>query len=368
MKKFTMAAAGLALSASTATAGGLDRSYTPVDLMFEKGNHLEFSMGWTDPSLSGTAPPAGAISNVANSYTTYGAGLRVQIFDNVALGIILDQPYGADVLYGGNPAATMLGGTSAKASSSAATILLQYQINDRFSVYGGPRWVDAKGDITLGGFAYGPIGSPLPSVFNFASDTGLGYVVGVAYERAEMGQRLSVTYHSEVDLAFNTSETIGGAVVPGTRTTNTSTPQSLEIAGQTGLNPQTLLFGSVRWSDWSKFTLIPPTFGRNLSSLQDAWTFEIGVGRKFSDKFSGSLTYTHELAGASLVSPLSPNNGLDALTVAGKYQVTEKVSLSGGVRYTMLGNAQPQTGGIARGSFTGNDAISVGLKVGIDLN
>jgi long-chain fatty acid transport protein len=198
---------------------------------------------------------------------------------------------------------------------------------------------------------------------------------GFALERKELGQRLSVTYHSEVRNQFRNHRKHSGhrrRVCPCRSTPASPTPiklpQSVEIAAQTGLNPKTLLFGSIRWSDWSKFTLAPPAFGRSLASIGDAWTIEVGVGRRFSEKFSGSLAFTHELDGGSVVSPLGPNNGLNAITLGGKYQATERVAISGGMRYTMLGNAGTNPGIPLAVNFRNNDAISFGLKVGINLN
>jgi hypothetical protein len=45
---------------------------------------------------------------------------------------------------------------------------------------------------------------------------------------------------------------------------------------------------------------------------------------------------------------------------------TGPVELSGGVRYTWLGDAKPETGtpDVARANFSDNDAVSVGLKLG----
>ena len=72
----------------------------------------------------------------------------------------------------------------------------------------------------------------------------------------------------------------------------------------------------------------------------------------------------------SLVSPLAPTNGQTAISVGGRYKVTEKIDISGGVRYTWLGDALPETGtpDTPRGNFQDNNAVSVGLKVRVALN
>ena len=98
---------------------------------------------------------------------------------------------------------------------------------------------------------------------------------------------------------------------------------------------------------------------------------EIGVGRRFSERFSGSVSVSYEDGGSdSLVSPLAPTNGQTAISVGGQYKVTERIDISGGVRYTWLGNALPEVGtpDTPVGNFQDNNAVSVGLKVRVALN
>jgi long-subunit fatty acid transport protein len=391
MKQLALAASALTMAAGTAGAGGLDRSYTPIDMIFEKGNYAELSFGFVQPTLTGSDVLGNPIANVAGDFGLAGAAIKMQMTDKLSFALIYDQPYGAETRYGGNPATTMLGGTSADAETHALTALLKYQATDRISVYGGPRSVKANGNITLSGLSYASFNG---YNVNFSSDTGYGYVVGGAYEIPDIAFRAALTYHSAVDLSMVATETfpaaVGGPVGIGLTqgVTETETPQSISLDVQSGIAKNTLLFGSVRWSEWSAFTLTPP--GRNLNlptglpapapatvnapgnlaSLDDTITYEIGVGRRFNDKLSGSFSISYEAGGSdNLVSPLAPTNGQTAFSIGAKYQINDMVSLSGGVRYTMFGNAQPETGtpDTARGFFQDNDAISAGLKLGINF-
>ena len=54
------------------------------------------------------------------------------------------------------------------------------------------------------------------------------------------------------------------------------------------------------------------------------------------------------------------------MTVGAQYKISDAVTLSGGLRYTMFGDALPETGtpDTPRGTFADNDAISAGLKLG----
>lgn len=359
------ATATLTLAAGSAAAGNLDRTQTPIDIIFEKGNYGEISLAYTQPSLSGRDNLGNPIGNVAKDFGLVGGGFKLQFTDRFAIAVIYDQPYGVDVAYGGNPAATLLGGTQAEATSDALTLLARYNVTDRVSVYGGPRVVNAKGDITLSGLGYGALNG-----YNvkFASDQGLGYVLGAAYEIPDIAFRAALTYHSEVDLEMSATETFPAGVPVMTGATASTLPQSVKLQVQSGVAKDTLVFGSVRWSEHSAFTLDPPSPAPNLATMNDSWTYEIGVGRRFTEKFSANMTYIYEdEKGNNLVSPLAPTHGRQSLSVGGKYQVNEMLNVSGGIRYTWLGDALAAPGGIPRGTFTNNDAISVGVKLGVNF-
>jgi len=370
MQKLAVAASAFAVAAGGAHAGGLDRSGTPIDVIFEKGNYAEISLGYVTPELSGRDLLGNTISNVGNDFTVFGGALKLDFGERLSFALIVDEPYGADVEYGGSATTTLLGTPMAEAESVGITTLLKYQATDRISVYGGPRVVSAEGEITLGGLAYGPLNG---YNVNFDRDQGVGAVAGAAYEIPDIAFRAALTWHSEIDLGLRTIEAFPAA--PGvagpaaiTGTTQTKLPHSVKLAVQSGVAKNTLVFGSVRWSEWEVFTLDPPSPAPNLSQLDNSVTYEIGVGRRFTEKLSGSLSYTYESGGSDdLVSPLAPTDGSQAISAGVEYQINEMVDISGGLRYTMLGDSRPETGtpDTARGNFRNNDAISVGLKLGV---
>lgn len=369
MTKFTTTTAVLLLGPGAAMAEGLDRSYTPIDIIFQDGNYAEVSVGYVDPSLDGVDLLGNAVANVGEDFTVLGAGVKLDFGGKFAFALILDEPYGADIQWGGSATGTLLGGTFAEAESTGVTALLKYQATDRFSVYGGGRAVRADGEIGLSGLAYGTLNG---YEANFRSDYGAGAVLGAAYEIPDIAFRTALTWHSSIDLDMNTAEAfptapgVTGPFVP-TGVTPVELPQSVKLAAQSGIARDTLLFGSVRWSEWEAFSLDPPSPAPNLAELDDAFTYEIGIGRRFTDKLSARVSYIYEAGGSdSLVSPLAPTNGQQAVTLGGKYRINDTFDISGGVRYTMLGNALPETGtpDTPRGLFKNNDAVSVGLKLG----
>ena len=91
------------------------------------------------------------------------------------------------------------------------------------------------------------------------------------------------------------------------------------------------------------------------------------MGRRFTDAFSASFSVGYEASGDPLVSPLSPTNGNVSVGVGGEYQLTDAVTIGGGVRYTVFGTAQPETSDVARAEFGDNSAVAMGAAGGLQL-
>ncbi len=107
-----------------------------------------------------------------------------------------------------------------------------------------------------------------------------------------------------------------------------------------------------------------PRAGGGLIDLNDTVTYTLGVGRRFSDTWSGAFSVSYEGKDNPLVSPLAPTNGKIGATLAGVY-TRDNMKITAGLNYTKVGNAQPETGtpDTARANFTGNSAIGIGIKV-----
>ena len=101
---------------AAAQAGGIDRYGQNVDILFKDGNYAEVSYNSTTPSVTGydlpQSPPGFPVtldtgakySNVAHDFGTVGFGFKYDVNDSLALALIGGEDYGADILYGGDPA------------------------------------------------------------------------------------------------------------------------------------------------------------------------------------------------------------------------------------------------------------------------
>ena len=334
------------------------------------------------PSVTGTDTGGGTGSyDVGDNYTQFGFSYTNRVNESFSYALIVDQPYGANTTYSGDPGSANLAGTMADLSSQAATLVLRYQFGERFSVFGGLSYEGVEADVALNGLAYAagisaaataaPGFPPVPTTpgdflanggYTFAMDRdySVGYLVGAAYEIPDIALRVALTYRFETEHSADTVESMFGLTVPGT--VNYVTPQSVNLDFQTGIAEGTLLTAGFRWTEFSAVDLIPTFLGTDLVDLDDSFRYSLGIARRFNDSFAGSLTLTYEPEGdGATVSPLGPTDGQFGITLGGRY-TDGNMSISGGLNYTWLGDAFAGVGGVPVAAFSGNTAVGFGLR------
>lgn len=394
MKVAITTAAAMLVGTAPVLAGGIERGNQMLGILFEAGNYAELSFGHVSPTVEGVeldlVTPAGVlpggtpIGNVADSFNQFSLAYKHQFNPNWSAAVIIDQPFGSSLLYPTpeDPlaaATARFAGTMVDVQSTHMTGIVRYAMPDNgFGVHAGLRASRADGEVSLSGLAYGAVNGYNVKLDN---DTAVGWLAGVSWERPEIAARVALTFNSKIEHEFSTVET-GPLVDPdgpgplpampllnGSSTTKVSTPKSVNLEFQTGVAPDTLVFGSIRWVEWSAFLVDPANFvavtGGGLVELEDTTTYTIGVGRKFTDSWSGAASFSFEKAGDDLVSPLAPTNGRKGITLAAIYS-QGNMKVTTGVNYTKVGDARPETGtpDIARADMSGNSAWGVGVKVG----
>ncbi|MEQ5868871.1 outer membrane protein transport protein [Sagittula sp. NFXS13] len=207
--------------------------------------------------------------------------------------------------------------------------------------------------------------------YNFKMDksTQPHYLIGAAYEIPDIAMRISGTYHFETKHKADTTETIyspmAGSLVTVNDEVDFVTPQSFNLEAQTGIAAGTLLTATWRWTDFSAVDLVPTALGSDLVNLDDSNRYTLGVARQFSDKLAGSLTFSYEPEGDDLVSPLGPTNGLKGISLGGRW-TDGPLNISGGINYSVLGDAKAEVGGVAQAEMTDNHVVGIGFK--LDMN
>ena len=95
----------------------------------------------------------------------------------------------------------------------------------------------------------------------------------------------------------------------------------------------------------------------------DYTTYTLGVGRKFSDNWSGAVTLGYEKPLGGFSSNLGPSDGQKSVGIGATYTM-DNMKITGGVRYVDIGDTQTTLGGgVPSANFNGNSAVAFGLKV-----
>ncbi len=358
MKHILTTAAALAALATTAQAGGVERSTQSVAILFEQGRYVELSFGNFSPDVSGSVG-GGALKSgdMSSTYNNWSLGYKMDIGERMAFALILDEPIGADVAYPGTlaPGSYPLAGTTADLTSSAITGLLRYKLENNFSVYGGLRYQTVKGEVSI------------PSVGGYAlstnHDSEVGYVVGISWEKPEIAARVALTYNSAINHTLESFERLGAGTLASTF--ETEVPQSVNLEFQTGVAKDTLLFGSIRWVDWSAFvidpTLYPAALGPLVSYAKDRVTYNLGIGRRFNEQWSAAATLGYEASDGERTGNLGPTDGMTSFGLATTYTM-DNVKITAGVRYVDIGGAT--TNPPLNAVFDNNDGLGVGIRIG----
>ncbi|MDR6431088.1 OmpP1/FadL family transporter [Brucella pseudogrignonensis] len=354
MKVKSLKVAGIATallgSAVSAHAGGFERSSQDFDILFEQGTVIDTTGTFVSPqrklknirgSAVGTLPApygTGGINPVTNQpystevdeakgYWVPKFSAKVDLTDDLACSAQYRQPWGihTDV---GTDTVRMYTAIEQKISSNDYGLNCSYRFSAGekgfFRILGGVSYQELKGEQTrmIPGISplNNPTNFPFPGERRIASldveDKAVGWRLGAAYELPEYAIRASLVYQSEVK--YNLSGSIDNlAVNPFTNQaisipveSDVATPQSVELKLQTGIAPDWLAFGSIKWTDWSSIErvsfnastnvqVVPGRVvpkGANITNLnmyyQDGWTVSGGIGHKFNEQWSAAGTVT----------------------------------------------------------------------------
>lgn len=286
------------------------------------------------------------------------------------------------------------GGTTVDVDTQNLAFVMGVQPTENWNIYGGGVYQTVKGKVALRGTTY--------SLYNgYDADIGenhaFGWLAGVAYEIPEIALKASLTYRSEIEHEVNVRENIGmllpasallgleaqaAAINASQADTKITTPQSVNLDFQTGVMTDTVLFGNVRWVEWSKFAIQPHKFGLlsqvvgglglvnqangfNLVDYsKDQWSANLGVGRKLNPKWGGTLSVGWDSGAGNPVSTLGPTEGYWNVGLGARYTPQPGSEISFGAKYLWLGDADAQTGAhTPAGRFSNNDAMAYGLKI-----
>lgn len=379
-------------------AAGLDRSGQSISAFLQPGNYFEAGISVLDASLSGkmndnfskgglSAAANMQTGDIANSYYSPSAALKFQLTDQFSIGFLYDHPFGADAGYPIKAYQAYTEGNERSESevvSQNLSTIIGFQPNQHWNIYAGPALQTVKGKSRLRGAGYSWSRYDLDA----KETTGVGWLAGAAYAIPDIALKASVTYRSEIDHDMNMTESlnilhpVAGRVDLGTSTEKSTitTPQSVNLDFQTGIMKDTVAFANVRWVDWSNFRISPKKLyeftklstgsGVDLAAYyDDQISANLGLGRKFNDKISGTVSVGWDSGAGDLVSTLGPSKGYWNVGLGAQFSPAANYFISGGVKYFWLGDAKAQSGfdfGTDKydAVYEDNYAWGYGLKIG----
>lgn len=376
-------------------AAGLDRSGQSISAFLQPGNYAEAGLSVLDPDVQGKDNAGNKVSDMGEDYYFPAAAIKIQATDQISLGLLYDQPFGADSQYApeSNAFATVntnkgtLEGTSVEVKTNSITALIGYQPNANWNVYAGPVYQTVKAKVSLRGTAYK--GPQVLGGYDIDIKEGeaYGWLAGFAYSIPEIALKAAVTYRSEIKHELDTTETFrfgtdGALYIPGLtgsiptyHKAEITTPQSVNIDLQSGVAKNTLAFANIRWVHWDQFAVKPAYLSQLTGALtgkqqnlvdysDDQWSATVGLGHKFNAKWSGTAAVGWDSGAGNPVTTLGPVEGYWSVGLGGQYSPAENYFIQAGVKYFWLGDADAQTGGAVAGSFEDNTALGYGMKIG----
>jgi len=363
MRVYLLSTSALMLSASIAVAGGFELQTLDTSIMYSEGNQASIATAKIDASIEGynTAPGLGVATKraVVKDQTVTNYAAKFDAGDSLSFGLNTYRS-GAIQLDGGNAAAPVYNlAPTGDVDLDTTALMVKYNLNDSISLLGGITQNTLKdGNVTTLAGSYGISGT-----------SEQGYIMGLAYSIPEIALRAELTYQPKT--TFNTTTNYGPNVNPASATT-LALPETFALSFQTGIAADTLLTASYRKANWSKsqisVTVAPGSLANINTEFSDSVAYSIGIGRKFTENLSGSITYSKEEGSSSTATSLfTVSNGSEAISIGLQYK-RDNMTISGGVSQRNVGDVTVDPGlpGALAGhtmKYTGNSVTATGLKV-----
>lgn len=306
---------GAALVASLAGVGaahanGFARGTADTDILYENGD-FDIRMGAAivmpqrgyDTVQLGGGMVASTDGDYTNTYAVPSAAYKFNFTDNLRCAGTYTQPFGADVSYG--PQSILAG----QAVSGQGTQYSKFTINEfgmtcGYNMAVGPGRLWILGGVFMEDIHYqeavsiasGPLAGTTGTL-DLKEGYVPGYRIGAAYDIPDIALRIQGMYRSEVSHSLNGTFDSDGSIINPAAVGAATFPQSFELKAQSGVAPGWLVFGSIKWTDWSVFDKLNYTAAAPTSKeffFKDGWTYSLGVGHQFNDMISGSLSLTYD--------------------------------------------------------------------------
>ncbi|WP_421592409.1 OmpP1/FadL family transporter [Shinella sp. M27] len=307
-KNGVLTVAALAAFASVAQAGGFARGEADTDILFDADDYA-FRAGATYVSPRREFETTGGVANNDGVYTEGywipSIAAKIGVSENFACALTYTQPFGAQANYGMDARmAAIANGNNPYGEKGFKTNEYGATCDVKFDA--GKGKLHLLGGIFMQDFSYTAVneldtilpGSTRHGTLRLEDDSAIGYRLGAAYEITEYALRVSLMYRSkikhEADEGSYDVMDLGSIFLPATG--YGTLPQSLKLSAQTGVAEGWLVYGSVKWTDWSVLDALNYNIGgtdfRDAYNWKDGWTVQAGVAHVFTEKLTGTVNLT----------------------------------------------------------------------------
>lgn len=280
---FVAACFSLALT-SAASAGGFSRGTADTDILFEEGNfNMRSSVTYVSPTRkykTNPGNPALVGVNYADDYVIPSFAIKFKFSENLSCAGTYTQSFGGAATWPTPSGPLNKLDEDFTIYEAAATCGVKFDLEKgRLWLIGGVYREDVNYNLTAGA---GAVNVNL-------RDENFGWRAGLAYEIPEIALRTQLMYRSGVNID---ATGLANGFFPATG--KAEFPQSVEFKAQTGVAPGWLVYGSVKWTDWSvtkTLDLSVPAMWINSGNQyywRDGWTVTAGVGHQFNDWLAGT--------------------------------------------------------------------------------
>ena len=354
MRSKVAAATALVATVGMAQAGGFELQTLDTSIMYADGNSASISYATIDASIEGYKTGAGDVSKkqVVKDQTVTNLAAKFDVGESLSFAVTTYRS-GAIQLDGGNGVNGNLAPTG-DVDLNTMALMAKYSLNENISVIGGMTQNTLKGgNVTT-----------LAGSYDVSGTTEQGYIVGAAYSIPEIALKAELTYQPKT--TFNTTTDYGPNVNP-IAATSLGLPDTYALSFQTGIAADTLLTTSYRRANWSKsqigITVAPGSLANINTEFEDSTAYSIGIGRRFTDNLSASITYSKEEASDPPFGSLfTVSNGSEAISAGLQYK-RDNMTISGGISQRNVGDVTVNATGVGTMQYTGNTVTAMGVKI-----
>ena len=375
MKSYFKALATLCASSTALHAGGWETGTLPTAMMYEDGNYAELSYGSLTYNLDGVASWI-----VTASGATHTAGVKHKMAKNqTRTSFATKFSVGSYEVGISNfdSGAIKLDGTNSTVTSKTASA----DINLRTTAIQVNRSLDNGFTLGIGArqseLDSGTVSTFAGVTYNIDRASNSSLIATAAYEIPDIALRAELVYEGPTKIKFDhtLNPTAFGASANGGEL---GIPQATTLNFQTGIAEDTLLFGKIRNVAWGSSQVFAKTDVSALditSEFENTTSYNVGVGRKFSETLSASLSYTREDgAGSTSTSGFTLTSGYNAIGLGLKYTM-DNINVSLGYSHIMPGDVtitHENTSGAANGLtfktvYENSTIQAAGVRIGVEF-